>query len=258
MISAPAALAALSDNYIWTFALPRSGRTVIVDPGDAAPVEHWLAAHGGEIAAILITHHHPDHIGGIRALATNRAIPVIAPDDARIGGATRTVRDGERIDVLLEGVPAQVLEVPGHTRTHIAYVIDGDLLFCGDTLFGAGCGRLFEGTPAQMHRSLARLAALPPTTRVFCGHEYTVANCRFALAVEPDNAALHARHANVADRRQRGEPSLPSTLADELATNPFLRLDAPAVQRYAVARGAAANDPVAVFAALRAAKDTFA
>src|SRR5271167_2384413 len=180
---------AFSDNYIWLIESPRApAQVVAVDPGDAAPVIAELQRSGSSLAAILLTHHHPDHIGGVPALLRHGAVPVIGPDDARIAQRTRTVRDGERCDLPDLGLSFEILQVPGHTLSHIAFWGHG-ALFCGDTLFSAGCGRLFEGTPTQMNASLNKLRALPSATAVYCGHEYTAANLKFALAVEPENAS---------------------------------------------------------------------
>jgi hydroxyacylglutathione hydrolase len=249
-------LPAFDDNYLWLLA--RDGEAAIVDPGDAAPVLRALAERGLRLSAILVTHHHGDHAGGIPDLRATGAT-VYGPRGERIDGVDVRLGAGDRITVL--GVRFEVLEVPGHTAGHIAYYadsLDPPAVFCGDTLFACGCGRLFEGTPAQMLASLDRLAALPPATRVYCAHEYTLANIRFAREVEPDNAALQERASNAKATRAHGEPTVPSTIALELATNPFLRSASSSVQAAALRRtGANALDRVQTFAAIRAWKDVF-
>ena len=215
---------AFKDNYIWL--LTQGKRAFVVDPGNAAPVCARLEAEGLTLEGILITHHHADHQGGIAELTAQWQAEVYAPFNESITGCTRPLSGGERIDVM--GQIVEVIAVPGHTLGHIAYVAPG-ALFCGDTLFGAGCGRLFEGTPEQMSASLDRIAALPEETLIYCAHEYTEMNLRFALAVEPDNQALHERVAKVAAQRAAGLPSIPSLLCEEKATNPFLRCSEPAV-----------------------------
>src|SRR5271165_2615442 len=249
---------AFSDNYIWLIESPQGkDRLVAVDPGDAAPVIAELQRSGASLAAILLTHHHPDHIGGVPELLRHGAVPVIGPDDARIAQRTRSVRDGERCDLPDLGLSFEILQVPGHTLSHIAFWGHG-ALFCGDTLFSAGCGRLFEGTPTQMNASLNRLRDLPPDTRVYCGHEYTAANLRFALTVDPANGAAREYQDSVARLRARDNPSLPSTLGLENRVNPFLRCDDPTVVAAAEAHaGKTLNDPALVFGALRAWKDQF-
>jgi hydroxyacylglutathione hydrolase len=248
------AIPAFSDNYLWL--LVRGHDAVVVDPGDAAPVRAFLDAHGLRLRAILITHHHPDHTAGIAALAAPD-IPVYGPaaEASRIAGLTDTVREGDRVRLL--ELEFEVLELPGHTLGHIAYHTPGRL-FCGDTLFAAGCGRLFEGSPQQMHHSLQRLAALPPETLVYCTHEYTLSNLAFALAVEPHNPALLAQIAAVKKLRAADTPSLPSRIATELATNPFLRTSVAAVRQSAeLWAGQPLVESDAVFAALRRWKDGY-
>ncbi len=228
-----------------------------MDAGDAAPVIDYLDREKIELAAIVCTHHHGDHVGGNRALLERWPVPVYGPAREQIPGRTRALAEGDTI--MLPGIRLElsVLDIPGHTSGHIAYTGNGTV-FCGDTLFAAGCGRLFEGTPAQMVASLDKLAALPAETRVYCGHEYTVSNLRFALAVEPQSAALRARLERDRSKRDRGEPTLPSTIGEERATNPFLRASDAAI-RDAAERHAGRDlpDRVAVFAELRAWKNAF-
>src|SRR6202790_16547 len=248
---------AFSDNYIWLIDSPRGEALVAVDPGDAAPVIAELRRRGGSLAAILLTHHHPDHIGGVPELLRHWGVPVIGPDDARIAQRTRTVRGGERCELSDLGLSFEILQIPGHTVSHVAFWGHG-AVFCGDTLFSAGCGRMFEGTPKQMNASLNRLRELPPETQVFCGHEYTAANLRFALTVEPINSTALEYQESVQRIRELGEPSLPSTLNLEIRVNPFLRCDKPAVRAAAEAHaGKSLEDPAEVFGVLRAWKDHF-
>jgi hydroxyacylglutathione hydrolase len=254
---------AYSDNYIWLIESPRTpGRVVAVDPGQATPVVAELRRSGASLAAILLTHHHPDHIGGVEGLLELGPVPVIGPDDARIPLRTRTVHDADRCELPDLGLGFETLAVPGHTLSHIAFWGHG-ALFCGDTLFSAGCGRMFEGTATQMNASLNRLRELPPETRMFCGHEYTAANLRFALTVDPDNqAALDYRDAlqrtRAADAPGVVTPSLPSPLSLEIRINPFLRCDTAVIRAAAEAHaGTPLADAAEVFAVLRAWKDAF-
>lgn len=247
------ALPAFRDNYIWALRVGRS--FAVVDPGDAAPVLAYAQTNALELTAVLITHHHPDHCGGLPVLRGRPGAVVFGPAAESITGIDEPLSGGESIRVPGIDLALDVLALPGHTRGHIAYVAPG-ALFCGDTLFGAGCGRLFEGTPAQMFASLARLAALPDATKVYCAHEYTAQNLGFARLIEPESPALRARTAKVAAQRAAGQPSVPSTLGEEKATNPFLRCDQPAV-RQAVAGRAQGDDPLAVFTALRAWRNEF-
>jgi len=251
-------LPAFQDNYLWL--LHDGQRALVVDPGDAGPVRAFLAEHGLQLDAILVTHHHPDHVGGVDALRDATGARVYGPRRERIPEPLTRLAEGDRIEVL--GLSFEVLDVPGHTAGHIAYYCQdfqgAPLLFCGDTLFSAGCGRLFEGTPRQMFDSLARLAALPGATRVCCTHEYTLGNLKFATAVEPGNSQLIHYRQQCEERRSRGEPTLPSTIALENEVNPFLRTRQPAVAQAAHRHGGAdAADPVAVFAALRQWKNEF-
>lgn len=250
---------AFSDNYIW---LVREGpNAAVVDPGDAGPVQGYLDREGLRLTAILNTHHHPDHVGGNAALLARFPVPVFGPARESIPGRTHALAEGDAIAVPGIGIGLKVLDVPGHTAGHIAYVGTNEsppIAFVGDTLFAGGCGRLFEGTPAQMAASLSKLAALAPDTRVYCAHEYTLANLRFALAVEPGNVALRDREVREQGKRDRGEPTVPSVIVDERATNPFLRAGLPAVFASAQAHaGRKLADAVEAFAVLREWKNAF-
>jgi hydroxyacylglutathione hydrolase len=248
---------AFNDNYIWM--LHDERRALVVDPGDAQPVLTVLAQHGLTLESILVTHHHGDHTGGVDVLRQGTGAQVYGPAGEDMPEPLQRLNDGDVVATL--GLRFEVLLVPGHTAGHIAYwgqVPDADpVLFCGDTLFSAGCGRLFEGTPAQMLASLTRLAALPEATRVCCAHEYTLGSLRFALAVEPDNTDLQAYQTHARTLRQQLMPTLPSSIGLEKAVNPFLRTHLPKVAHAVQQIAPNADDPVAVFAALRTWKDKF-
>jgi hydroxyacylglutathione hydrolase len=251
------ALPAFNDNYIWM--LHDGDNAVVVDPGDASVVEAALAGASLKLRGILVTHHHPDHIGGVDALREHWQVPVYGPARERIPQPFVALLEGDSVALL--GHSFEVLDVPGHTAGHIAYVMrragQDAALFCGDTLFSAGCGRLFEGTPEQMHASLSKLAALPAQTQVYCTHEYTLSNLRFAQAVEPGNAEVLQALARCGALREQGQITLPSTVAQERAINPFLRCAEPAVVAQALGQGATESSEVAVFAALREWKNRF-
>jgi hydroxyacylglutathione hydrolase len=245
----------LSDNYVYLARDPATGTCAAVDPAVAEPVLAALDRLGWRLTHILNTHHHADHVGGNRELKAATGCTIIGNrDDAgRIPGIDVRVTEGD--EVALGSQRATVIDVSGHTRGHIAYWFpDSAAVFCGDALFALGCGRLFEGTPGQMWSSLAKLRELPPETRVYCAHEYTQANARFALSLDPDNAALRARAAEIDSLRAEGRPTVPSTIGEERATNPFLRADAEDLQR---AAGLAGRDAVTAFAEIRRRKDVF-
>ncbi|MFN5513612.1 MAG: hydroxyacylglutathione hydrolase [Cyanobacteriota bacterium] len=252
-------LPALSDNYIFALEDPQHRQVVVIDPAEASPVLDFLAQIGADLVGIWHTHHHGDHIGGNRDLLARFPQAIVqggAEDRGRLPGQSVYLEDGDQ--VAFAGREALVLFIPGHTRAHIAYYFappapeqPGDL-FCGDTLFGGGCGRLFEGTPQQMQNSLARLRELPDNTRVWCAHEYTLGNLKFALTVEPENRDLQCRWQEVQALRQEGSPTIPSLLGDEKKTNPFLRWDSAVLQEIT-----GYQEPARVFGKLRGMKDLF-
>jgi hydroxyacylglutathione hydrolase len=258
------AIPAFQDNYIWL--LSNGRQAIVVDPGDAAPVIAYLRQHRLRLYAILLTHHHLDHIGGLATLLNNddtAHIPVYGPKDEAIIGVTHPLEEQDTICFAAFQVMISVLNVPGHTRGHIAFLVEDTSggparLFCGDTLFACGCGRLFEGTPQQMLASLDKLAALPETTRVYCAHEYTLSNIRFALACEPNNTALRQWRNDAHARRAGGAPTLPTTIGQEKQTNPFLRVDDPIIQQRLRARlDVCIADRLEAFSAMRKWKDSF-
>jgi hydroxyacylglutathione hydrolase len=252
------ALSAFSDNYIWL--LHDDRHALVVDPGDSAPVMAWLQQHPGvQLDTILVTHHHTDHTGGLADLVAHTGAQVVGPALENLPVAAQGMQQGDTLD--WHGLHLHVHDVPGHTLGHIAFWAQpagqAPLLFCGDTLFSGGCGRLFEGTPAQMLDSLDRLAALPDDTRVCCAHEYTLSNLKFALAVDPDNSALRDHAQTCARLRQDNRPTLPVALSTERAINPFLRSRTRPVSAAVRQHDASASDDVTTFAALRSWKNTF-
>ena len=251
------AVPAFADNYLWL--IQNAQHAVVVDPGDAGPINEALASRHLTLVAILLTHHHADHVGGVSELLTHWNVPVYGPATEKIAGVTHPLVETDSVSFAQLGLSLHVLDVPGHTAGHIAYVEhDQHWLFCGDTLFAGGCGRLFEGTAKQMTQSLAKLSALADDFDVYCAHEYTLSNLRFAIAVEPNNAALSARFKQVQAARDRGESTVPSTLGEEKQTNPFLRYDQPAILQTLHENGRLSHtEPIAAFAALREWKNSF-
>lgn len=250
-------IAALSDNYIWIVSQSGENTVAVVDPGEAAPVSDWLSAQGKTVGAYLITHHHGDHVDGLAALLEEHPAPVYGPAEeaGRIGNIDRPLRAGDRFPLDFLGAEFRVIDVPGHTLGHIALTAE-DILLAGDALFRGGCGRVFEGSHSQMQASLATLRKLPPDTRVYGGHEYTQKNLAFAHTVEPDNQAIRQAIDTVDELRADGLPSLPSTMGEECATNPFLRWDIDTVRRAASDRaGRELSDAGEIFGVLRDWKD---
>lgn len=248
---------AFEDNYIWLICGKSLDQVAIVDPGDADPVLTALEKQRLKPAAILCTHHHGDHVGGVENILKHYSIPVYGPARERIPAITDRLKEGDRVTLPILGLEFSVFDVPGHTAGHIAYY-GASMVFCGDTLFSAGCGRLFEGTPVQMHSSLSKFAALPDTTRMYCGHEYTEANLRFALTVEPDNFDVQAYREQARRQRRQNLPTVPSTIGLERRVNPFLRTGQASVRRAAEKQaGRKLGSEVEVFAEVRRWKDDF-
>lgn len=251
------AVPAFADNYLWL--IHDGAHAAAVDPGDASPILDTLAEYKLSLTAILLTHHHADHVGGVPQLLQRFPVPVFGPRRDGIAQVTHPLSEGDRIALPRLGLALQVFDVPGHTRGHIAYLAPSrNWLFCGDTLFAGGCGRLFEGTPAQMAQSLSKLAALPDDTQVYCAHEYTLSNLRFAKEVEPDNTALQKRIETEQAKRNRGEATVPSTIGIEKATNPFLRCkERTILDKLLKEKRISTEEPIAVLAALREWKNSY-
>ena len=251
-------LCAFSDNYIWVIHSSNSNAVTVIDPGDANPVIDYIECHDLSLETILITHHHNDHIGGVQNLKNRYQCQVFAPKRDNQPFADRDLVEGDEVSVLNKEYQFSVIEVPGHTMGHIAFY-GHDALFCGDTLFKAGCGRMFEGTPPVFLESLQKLANLPRNTKVYCAHEYTLANLRFAQSVEPNNDAIDKEIQHSQQLRSENKPTLPSTIGDELAFNPFLRCNEDSVQKTASKASSEKtfSDPVRTFATIRQLKDNF-
>lgn len=247
---------ALVDNYIW--AIHDSRHTIIVDPGEAKPVLEYLQKNHLELDAILLTHHHWDHTNGIQELLQHfPSVPVYGSKTDGVPSVTQWVKEGDEIHFPNFPSSIRVMDIPGHTLGHLAFLYE-EALFCGDTLFSCGCGRIFEGTASQMQHSLQKIAALPPKTNIYCGHEYTLANIAFAQMLDPSNMALENRRKQVEDLRSQGLPSLPVSLELELETNPFLRATRPEIIAAAHQNGFVGNqDPISIFAYLREWKNKF-
>jgi hydroxyacylglutathione hydrolase len=251
------ALPALSDNYIWILSDADRKTAIVVDPGESTPVIKWLEANNLSCAAILITHHHHDHVGGLTDLTAKYTCPVYAPAINNITETTHAIHSDEKIFIDALNVTFDVLAVPGHTLGHVAYY-SAPYLFCGDTLFSAGCGRLFEGTAEQMQNSFNKIAALPDDTLICCTHEYTLSNLVFAQAVEPNNQAISYHIEHVKQLRTENKPSLPSSLALEKSINPFLRTRKASVVKAASKHtGGAVSAGASTFKAIRQWKDDF-
>jgi hydroxyacylglutathione hydrolase len=248
---------ALEDNYIWTIVDSKTGSVVIVDPGEAAPVEHVLKEQHLTLTAILITHHHWDHVNGVTALLKKKTVPVYVPARDAVPIGNTPVYDNHVIEPPMTSLRFTVIDIPGHTRGHVAYYGQG-WVFTGDTLFGGGCGRIFEGTAEQLYQSLTRLSELDPQTLVYCGHEYTAKNLAFAQQVEPNNRLLQQRIEETTLQQKQGQPTLPSTIYLEKCTNPFLRCNEASIKQQVEQHvGHPLCDPIAVFAALRKWKDSY-